>query len=291
MLPDSTQQTVAPAVPGYAAAAEAIRTRTSLAPRVGLILGSGLGALAESVVEAVAIDGLDIPGWPRSTVEGHKGRIVLGKLEGQPVFVLQGRSHFYEGNTMVQATFPVRVMRALGVQILIVTNAAGGLNQGFDPGDIMLITDQINFIGLAGFNPLIGPNDPIGPRFPGMVAAYDLELASLARHVAADEAIRLREGVYICLAGPAYETPAEVRMLRMFGGDAVGMSTASEVIVARHAGMRVLGFSGITNIAIDSNRPDRQTSHAEVMDVGDRLIVPALIRLLRGVLRVLPGSG
>ena len=273
----------------YQAAANTIRSRTAIVPRVGLILGSGLGGLADQVEQAVAIDGTDIPNWPRSTVEGHKGRVVVGTLEGQSVCVIQGRAHFYEGNTMAQATFPVRVMQQLGIDTLIVTNAAGGLNPAFVAGDLMLITDHINFLGMAGVNPLIGPNDPVlGPRFPGLVAAYDLDLADAARSVAKAQNIALKEGVYVALSGPFFETPAEVRMLRIIGGDAVGMSTAPEVVVARHAGMRVLGFSGITNQAIDSNRRDRQTNHAEVIDVGDRLIVPALSKLLLGVLHALP---
>ena len=270
------------------AAAQVIRARTSLLPRIGLILGSGLGALADSIEDSVRINGADVPGWPRSTVEGHKGQIVIGKLEGQMVCALQGRSHFYEGHTMQQATFPVRVMQALGVKVLIVTNAAGGLNPAFAAGDLMLIEDQINLLGMAGLNPLIGPNDPtLGARFPGMVGAYDRPLRALAKRVAAAEKLQLRDGVYVALSGPSYETPAEIRMLRGWGGDAVGMSTAPEVVVARHAGMRVLGFSGISNVCIDTNETTLQATHAEVMDVGERLIVPALTRLVRGVLRAL----
>ncbi|MHB8626269.1 MAG: purine-nucleoside phosphorylase [Aggregatilineales bacterium] len=269
-------------------AATVIRARTSLAPTIGLILGSGLGALADNIEDAVRINGADVPGWPRSTVEGHKGQIVIGRLEGQAVCALQGRSHFYEGHTMQQSTFPVRVMQALGVRTLIVTNAAGGLNPAFAAGDLMLIEDQINLLGMAGLNPLIGPNDPaLGDRFPGMVGAYDRELRALTKHVAATEEIQLRDGVYVSLSGPSYETPAEIRMLRRWGGDAVGMSTAPEVIVARHARMRVLGFSGISNVCIDTNETTLQATHAEVMDVGERLVVPALTRLLRGVLKAL----
>ena len=268
------------------AAATVIRLQVEIQPSIGLILGSGLGTLVDNIENAVRINGVDVPGWPRSTVEGHKGQIVIGRLEGQPICALQGRSHFYEGYTIQQATFPVRVMQALGVKTLIVTNAAGGLNPGFAAGDLMLIEDHINLLGMAGLNPLIGPNDPtLGTRFPGMVRAYDYELRAAAKRVAAAENIQLREGVYVCVSGPSFETPAEIRMLRTWGGDAVGMSTAPEVVVARHAGMRVLGFSGISNVCIDSNETSLQTTHAEVLDVGERLIVPALTRLLRGTLR------
>jgi purine-nucleoside phosphorylase len=270
------------------AAATVIRLQVSLTPTVGLILGSGLGILADSIENAVRINGVDVPGWPRSTVEGHKGQIVIGYLEGQPVCALQGRSHFYEGNTIQQATFPVRVMQVLGVKTLIVTNAAGGLNPAFAAGDLMLIEDHVNLLGMAGINPLIGPNDPtLGARFPGMVGAYDRQLRALAKRVASAEGISLRDGVYVCVSGPSFETPAEIRMLRHWGGDAVGMSTAPEVVVARHGQMRVLGFSGISNVCIDSNETTLQTTHAEVLDVGERLIVPALSRLLRGILRAL----
>ena len=273
----------------YVTAAEMIRAKIKITPTVGLILGSGLGSIADSVQDAVRIETHTIPGWPRSTVEGHKGQLVIGHLDGQPVCVLQGRAHFYEGNTMAQSTFSVRVMKLLGIQTLIVTNAAGGLNVDFKAGDLMMITDHINLPGMVGFNPLMGVNDSeFGPRFPGMTVPYDRELSSLARKTAAEEGIMLREGVYICLSGPNYETPAEVRMLRFWGADAVGMSTAPEVVIARHAGLRVLGFSGISNMCLDSIEATTETNHAEVMDVGARLIVPALIKLLRGVLQSLP---
>jgi purine-nucleoside phosphorylase len=268
----------------YVTAAETIRAQITITPTVGLILGSGLGSIADSVQDAVRIETHTIPGWPRSTVEGHKGQLVIGHLDGQPVCVLQGRAHFYEGNTMAQSTFSVRVMKLLGVQTLIVTNAAGGLNTGFAAGDLMMITDHINMPGMVGFNPLIGTNDAeFGPRFPGMTVPYDRALSALARKVAAAEGLTLREGVYVCLSGPNYETPAEVRMLRSWA-DAVGMSTAPEVVIARHAGLRVLGFSGISNVCLDSIEATAETNHAEVMDVGARLIVPALVKLLRGVL-------
>ncbi len=275
----------------YTAAADAIRARTAQKPVLAMILGSGLGSLADSIENADRIDCQDIPGWPRSTVEGHKGQIVIGQLEGHAVFVLQGRVHFYEGYAMQQVAFPVRVMQAFGIQTLIVTNAAGGLNTTFEAGDLMLIDDHINLAGMVGNNPLMGPNDAeLGARFPDLTVAYDADLRALAHRVAAAEQIALRSGVYVCLSGPTYETPAEIRMLRAWGADAVGMSTAPEVIVARQAGMRVLGVSGISNITIDTNDPTRKTSHAEVMDIGARKVVPALTRLLHGVLRELPRS-
>ncbi len=275
----------------YDIAARLIRERTIHLPNVGLILGSGMGEFADAVSDPVIIETHDIPGWPQSTVEGHKGRVLIGALEGQMVCVLQGRIHFYEGYTAQQITFPVRVMQALGVKTLIVTNAAGGLNTGFTAGDLMPINDHINLTGLAGQHPLIGPNDSaLGTRFPDMTIAYDLELRALAHRVADAEGVTLRDGVYVAISGPSFETPAEVRMLRAWGADAVGMSTASEVTVARHGGMRVMGISGISNINIDHNDPNRKTTHEEVMDIGQTRIVPALTKLLRGVLRELPNG-
>ncbi len=271
----------------YEQAVRVIRARTSLKADVGLVLGSGLGELADQIEDAVAIPYADIPGWPRSTVAGHSGMLVIGKLDGCPVVAQRGRAHFYEGYTMAQVTFPIRVMNALGVRTVIVTNAAGGLNADFHTGDVMLINDHINLVGMGGNNPLYGPNDDsIGPRFPGMVHTYDKELRQLARRVAGEVGVALREGVYVCLAGPSYETPAEIRMLRVWGADAVGMSTVHEVIVARHAGMRVLAFSGITNEAIDSPDFEQDTNHSEVLDAG-KVIVPKLTAIMRGVLRTL----
>lgn len=264
---------------------EAIRQRTALQPKVAIILGSGLSGLAESVQNATIIPYKELPGWPLSTVEGHVGRLVLGYLEGQPVFVMQGRIHFYEGYSMQQVTLPVRVMQRLGIETLIVTNAAGAVNQAFVPGDVMLITDQINLPGMAGAHPLIGPNlAEFGPRFPDMSQAYDRALQKLARQVAAEAGITLREGVYIGLSGPSFETPAELRFLQAIGVDAVGMSTVWEVAVARHGGTRVLGFSGISNKAnLDGST---LTTHEEVLEAG-RIIVPKLEALIRGVLRKL----
>ncbi|MFN3742181.1 MAG: purine-nucleoside phosphorylase [Anaerolineales bacterium] len=267
------------------AAAEFLRPRIHLQPRFGLILGSGLNPLAESVENAVRIPFWEIPHWPPSTVEGHEGRLVCGFLEDQPIMVMQGRIHFYEGYSMSQVTFPIRVMQRLGIEILIVTNAAGAINPDFVPGDVMLITDHINLIGMGGANPLVGPNlDVFGLRFPDMSQAYDRALQALARQVAMQEGIHLREGVYVSLAGPSFETPAELRFLRLIGADAVGMSTVPEVIVARHGGTRVLGLSGISNKAnLDGSTI---TSHVEVMEAG-RVLTPKIERLVRGVLRAL----
>ena len=266
-----------------AAAAEVIQARIRLQPKVGMILGSGLGGLADEVRDPVVIPSADIPGWPPSTVEGHAGRLVFGHLEGQPVFLLQGRAHYYEGHTMASIGLPIRVMQRLGADTLVVTNAAGAVNPDFLPGDLMLITDHVNLIGMAGVSPLRGPNlDSIGPRFPDMSQAYDRGLIELARQTAARQGLSLREGVYICLAGPVFETPADLRFLRGIGVDAVGMSTVPEVIVARHGGMRVLGISGITNKAnLDGNTV---TTHEEVLAAG-KVIVPKLSALLRSVLK------
>ncbi len=265
------------------AIAKAIRARSDLQPRVAIILGSGLSGLAEAVQNAVAIPYGELPGWPRSTVEGHAGRLVLGYLEGQPVFVMQGRIHYYEGYTMQQVTLPVRVMQRMGIETLIVTNAAGAVNPDFAPGDVMLITDQINLPGMTGAHPLIGPNwDELGPRFPDMSQAYDRQLQATARAVAAEADISLQEGVYIGLSGPSFETPAELRFLRALGVDAVGMSTVWEVAVARHGGTRVLGFSGISNKAnLDGST---LTTHEEVLEAG-KILVPKLEAMIRGVLR------
>jgi purine-nucleoside phosphorylase len=266
-------------------AADTVRTRTSYRPRVGLILGSGLNDLADSVQKADIIPYAEIPNWPISTVQGHAGRLVIGELDGQIVLVMQGRIHFYEGYGMSQITLPVRVMQRLGLEMLIVTNAAGGVNDKFEPGDVMLITDNLNLMGMTGANPLMGPNiDELGPRFPDMSQAYDRELMEIARKVAASENIELREGVYCGLSGPSFEGPADLRFLHMIGTDAVGMSTVPEVIVARHGGMRVLGFSGISNKAnLDGSTI---TSHDEVIEAG-KTISPKIETIIRGVLRSL----
>jgi len=265
------------------AAVEALRRQTRVKPRVGLILGSGLGSLAEDVQGSVSVPSAGIPGWPISTVEGHAGRIVFGSLEGQPVIIQQGRAHYYEGHSMPRLGLPVRVMQRLGIEILIVTNAAGAIDPAYRPGDLMLLRDHINLMGMAGLSPLRGPNlDSLGPRFPDMSQDYDPALRALSRAAAAAEGVTLHEGVYVCLGGPTFETPADLRFLRGVGADAVGMSTVPEVIVARHSGTRVLGISGISNKAnLDGSTA---TTHEEVLAAG-RLIVPRLTAVVRGVLR------
>lgn len=263
----------------------AIRKATSLEPKIAMILGSGLGPLADAIEGAEDLEVNAVPGWPVSTVEGHSGKLVFGQLEGVPVFVLQGRAHYYEGHSIERIGLPVRVMQKLGAEILIVTNAAGAVHPEFSPGELMLISDHINLIGMAGQSPLRGPNlDAYGPRFPDMSKAYDPELKSIARSVADKGDIPLQEGVYVCLAGPSFETPADLRFLRGIGVDAVGMSTVPEVIIARHGGMRVLGISGISNKAnLDGSTV---TTHEEVLAAGE-VIVPRLTALVRGVLKQL----
>ncbi|MCY3720248.1 MAG: purine-nucleoside phosphorylase [Anaerolineaceae bacterium] len=271
----------------YDVAADIIRSRSGHRPRIGLVLGSGLGGLADALESRDVISSHDLTGWPRSTVEGHSGNLVLGMLEGQTVVAQQGRVHFYEGYTTQQIVFPVRVMIRLGIEILVLTNAAGGLRPDWRTGDLMLLNDHINLPGMSGANPLTGPNDEsFGPRFPGMSQAYDRDLRRRALRVADEAGITLHEGVYVCVSGPNFETPAEIRMLRTMGADAVGMSTAHEVVVARHAGIRVLACSGITNVAIDEVNSDQEASHEEVLEAGTQL-VPRLTTVLRGVLREL----
>lgn len=262
--------------------AHTVKARIGQPPAFGLILGSGLGGLADAVERAVHIPYPELPHWPTSTVQGHSGQLVAGQLEGQPVLVMQGRAHYYEGYSMAQVGLPLRVMQRLGVHTVIITNAAGGVNPEFSPGDVMLITDHLNLIGMSGLSPLRGPNiDELGPRFPDMMHAYNPELRAAAVRVAQQAGVRLQQGVYAGLAGPNFETPADLRFLRVVGADAVGMSTVPEVIVARQGGMRVLGFSGISNKAnLDGNTP---TTHAEVLQAG-ALIVPKLEKIVRGVL-------
>jgi purine-nucleoside phosphorylase len=236
-------------------------------PRIGLILGSGLGVLADEIEDAVKIRYEDIPEFPISTVEGHAGQLVFGSLSGMEVVAMQGRFHYYEGYSFDQVTFPVRVMKELGVEVLVVTNAAGGVNETYEPGDLMIISDHINNMGS---NPLIGPNDNrFGARFPDMSEPYNKELRLIARNVAEKLNIRIQEGVYVGNTGPTYETPAEVRMIRTFGGDAVGMSTVPEVIVAKHAGLKVLGISCISNMA--SGILDQPLTHDEVIETTEKV--------------------
>jgi purine-nucleoside phosphorylase len=263
--------------------ADEIRSRIKIQPEISLILGSGLGPLAESVQDPVIIPYHDLPGWPISTVEGHAGELVVGSLEGKEVLVMNGRIHYYEGYEMNQVTLPIRVMQRLGIKILMVTNAAGGVNQDFEPGNPMIITDHLNLLGMAGVNPLRGPNlDEFGTRFPDMSQAYDKELIALAREVGKDLGLTLYEGIYVCLAGPTFETPADLRFLLNAGVDAVGMSTVPEVIVANHGGQRVLGISGITN---SSNLyGEAETTHEEVIETG-KILAPRMMDLIRGILQ------
>ena len=245
------------------------------APEIAITLGSGLGDLADHLVDAVQIPYGEIPHFPVSTVAGHKGQFVVGKLEGREILCMQGRFHYYEGYDLKQVTLPVRVMKLLGIGTLIVTNAAGGINTGFRPGNLMLIEDHLN---LTGENPLIGENlEVFGDRFFDMTVAYDVEYRALAEQLAAELNIPLQKGVYAWLTGPNYETPAEIRYLRAIGADAVGMSTVPEVLVARHSGLRVCGISCITNLA--AGLGDGLLSHEEVKETADRVKVD-FIRLV-----------
>ena len=260
-------------------AAAYVRSKTRLVPQIAIILGSGLGALAEQIEPDAVVPYAEIPGFPRATVPGHAGRLIIGRLEGRPLVAMQGRVHFYEGHPIADVVFPLRVMHALGAQVLIVSNACGGMNPLWSPGDIMAMDDHIN---LLGDNPLIGPNlDELGPRFPDMSEPYDRELLRLAEEAALELRIRLRRGVYVAVSGPNLETRAEYRMLRGMGADVVGMSTVPEVIVARHMGMRVLGMSIIT----DSCLPD----HLVPADIREIIRVageaePSLAAIFRAVL-------
>ncbi|ADG82513.1 purine-nucleoside phosphorylase [Thermincola potens] len=247
---------------------------------LAMILGSGLGILADAVEDKKVIDYKDIPNFPVSTVEGHAGQLVFGRLEGKKVLLMNGRFHYYEGYHIKEVVYPVRVMQLLGIKILLVTNAAGGINHAFAPGDLMIIEDHIN---LMGTNPLLGPNEEeFGPRFPDMSEAYNKGLRKLAERVAKEEKIEYRKGVYAGLAGPSYETPAEIKYLRYIGADAVGMSTVPEVIVANHGGMRVLGISCITNMA--AGVLPQKLSHEEVMETANR-VRDKFIKLVRGIVR------
>lgn len=256
-----------------------IRERIDFVPKIGLILGSGLGTLADEIINPIVFDYKDIPNFPVSTVEGHEGKLVLGELEGKKVIAMQGRFHYYEGYSMQEVTLPVRVMKALGVQMLLVTNACGGMNKELYPGALMIIEDHINFIG---DNPLIGHNyDELGPRFPDMSSAYDKELIKLAEEVGTKLNIETRKGVYAAISGPYYFSRAELRMLRKIGGDTIGMSTVPEVIVARHAGLRVLGISCVTDMAIAGEIVS--ISHEEVVQVANETR-PKFIKLVKGIL-------
>ena len=272
------------------ASASFIRDRTGCRPSAMIITGSGLGALAHEIEAPASLRYTEIPDFSPTGVLGHPGELITGELAGREVALMQGRVHFYEGHSLQRATFPVRVLHRLGAQTLIVTNAAGGLNDGFETGDLMLITDHINLVGMAGFNPLRGPNDErLGPRFVDMSSAYDVGLRDLALSVAQELGIELRQGTYVMSAGPTFETPADVRFLRLIGADAVGMSTVPEVIVARHEGMRVLGLSHISNVipSVDALRREEpgeeEGLHQEVLNAGSR-VVPKLSLLIRSII-------
>ncbi|MGG3450084.1 purine-nucleoside phosphorylase [Domibacillus aminovorans] len=253
-------------------AAQYLTEKLDNKPEIGMILGSGLGVLADEVEQAMSIPYEEIPHFPVSTVEGHTGELVIGTLSGKTVAAMKGRFHYYEGYSFEQVTFPVRVMKELGIETIIVTNAAGGVNESFKPGDLMLIADHLN---LMGGNPLIGKNDHrLGVRFPDMSEAYSRELRSLAKEAAAKIGISVWEGVYAGNTGPAYETPAEVRMARVLGADAVGMSTVPEVIAARHGGMKVLGISCISNMA--SGILNQPLTHDEVIETTEKVRVDFL---------------
>jgi purine-nucleoside phosphorylase len=248
-------------------------------PTIGLILGSGLGELADEIEHPTAIKYADIPHFPVATVEGHAGQLVIGQLQGKQVVAMQGRFHFYEGYSMQEVTFPVRVMKQLGVETIVVTNACGGMNPAFKPGDLMIIEDHLN---MTGMNPLIGPNEhELGARFPDMSVAYTPELVSVVEQTAEKLDISIKKGVYAGITGPTYMTPAELKMLRLVGGDAVGMSTVPEVIVASHMEMKVIGISCITDMAIGEDL--EPLTHDQVVEVANRT-KPQFIRLVKEIL-------
>ena len=256
-----------------------IRSKSRLEPRVAVVLGSGLGAFADELADRVEIPYAEIPSWPRSTAVGHSGKLVLGRLDGLQVAVMAGRSHLYEGYTPAQVTLGVRVLHGLGVESVVFTNAAGGINLSYSQGSLVLITDHIN---LQGANPLIGPNDDsLGPRFPDMSEAYSTAYRETAHKVAAELGVKLSEGVYAALTGPNYETPAEIRYLRRIGADLVGMSTVPEVIVANYLGMRVLAISCVTNMA--AGVLPQKINHEEVLETG-RQVRDTLVRFLKALL-------
>jgi purine-nucleoside phosphorylase len=269
-------------------AADAIRAHWPRVPRCGIVLGSGLGGLADDVERDAVVPYRAIPHFPIPKVAGHAGELVLGRLDGRPVAALAGRAHLYEGYTAEQVVFPIRVLAALGAPVLVLSNAAGALNPAFRGGDLMLLTDHIN---LTGTNPLVGPNDDrIGPRFPDMSAVYDPGLRGAAEAAARAEGIALSTGVYAGVLGPSYETPAEVRMLRAMGADAVDMPTVLEAIAARHAGMRVLGIAAITNAVGTVDRAKDGLAHEDVLAAA-AAIGPRFVTLVRRIVRDLPAGG
>jgi purine-nucleoside phosphorylase len=283
---DASAQTTAARV---AEATASIRDRGGVTPRVALILGSGLGDLADEIQRPVVVSYADIPHFPVSTVPGHAGQLVLGELQGTPVAAMRGRVHYYEGYSLRDVAFPVRVLRRLGAEALIVTNAAGGLNEAFSTGDLMVLTDHLNIMGMAGLSPLVGPDEPdLGVRFLDMLGAYDADLRAHAHRVAGEHGFSLQEGVYAMVGGPAYESMAEIRFLQRAGADAVGMSTIPEVVVARHERMRVLGISAITDMAVGPHAV-HEISHADVLAAAER-IKPHLLAVVRGVLSTLAGA-
>jgi purine-nucleoside phosphorylase len=260
-----------------------VRSRIKHKPYIGLVMGTGLGEGVDSIKEAVSVDYRDVPGFPVSTVAGHRGRLISGHLKGKPVLAMQGRFHYYEGYSMKEVTFPIRVMQLLGVKTLIVSNASGGIHPLFVPGDIMIITDHIN---LTGGNPLIGSNvNDWGPRFPDMTQVYDRGLMAMAEAAALENGIRVQKGVYVGLAGPSLETRAEIRFLKTIGADAVGLSTIPEVIAAVHAGMAILGLSVITNMNLPDNPKPCQVG--EVIATAERA-APRLQAIIEGVIEKLP---
>jgi purine-nucleoside phosphorylase len=260
-------------------AAQLILARTALRPKIGLVLGSGLGAFADSLTDATKVPYAEIPSFPQSTAIGHAGRMVIGNAGSVPVAAMQGRVHLYEGYSGQEVTFPIRVFARMGIHTVILTNAAGGIDRGYSQGALVLIRDHIN---LQGTNPLVGPNDDrFGPRFPDMTHAYSRQYREIAREEAAKLKITLHEGVYAALLGPSYETPAEIEYLRRIGADLVGMSTAAEVIAARHMGLHVLAISCVTNMA--AGILDQPLSHAEVMETGER-VKSTFEALLRAIL-------
>jgi purine-nucleoside phosphorylase len=261
------------------ASVDYILSRTKLSPRIAVVLGSGLGAFADELTDAIDVPYSEIPGWPKSTCVGHAGKLVFGKLDKLDIAVMAGRSHLYEGYTPAQVTMGVRVLHQLGVQSIVLTNAAGGINLAYSQGALVLISDHIN---LQGSNPLVGLNDDsIGPRFPDMTEAYSANYRAIAHGVAEELEIELSEGVYAAVTGPSYETPAEIRYLRTIGADLVGMSTVPEVIVANHMGMRVLAISCVTNMA--AGVLPQKIVHLEVLETGRR-VQNTLVRFLKAVL-------
>ncbi len=274
----------------YLRLADLLKGKLGWIPPVGIILGSGLNPVAEEIEVEASVFHREIPGFPTPAVEGHEGRILRGNVNGFPVLAFLGRPHYYEGYSIQESVLPVRVFQMAGGKVLIVTNAAGGLNPSLKPGDLMLITDHINLPGMAGIHPLRGPHDDaLGPRFVDMVNAYDPQLRSLAQRAAKKAGIELYEGIYAFVAGPSYETPAEVRFLRLIGADAVGMSTVPEVLAARHGGLKVLGISGISN-AIPIQPGEKGPDHQEVLEAGKK-IVPKLRALLRHLIPMIYETG